>query len=74
MTESAIPPQDIARLRRRFVHLMIAQGALGAAAIAFALAGFAFHQPWGLPAFAVALGAAVVVQVRFIWMFLRQRN
>ena len=68
-----IQPPDLQTLRRRFVNLMIAQGGLGVAAIGFAVAAFAFHQAWGLAAFAVALGAAVVVQIRFIWMFLRQR-
>ena len=74
MTESGNQPPDLARLRRRLVNLMISQGALGAAAVGFALAAFAFRQPWGLPAFAVALGAAVVVQVRVIWIFRRDRS
>ena len=74
MTDSAPPPPELARLRRRFIGLMIAQGVLGAAATGFALAFFMFHQSWGLPAFAIALAAAVVAQVRFIWMFKTTRG
>jgi hypothetical protein len=64
-------PPELQRMRRRFVILMIVQGVLGAAAIAFAAAYFAFRLGWALPAFAIALVVAVVAQVRFIWMFRR---
>jgi hypothetical protein len=64
-----ILPPELQRLRRRFVTLMILQGALGAAALAFAVAYFAFHLAWGLPAFAVALAAALIAQIRFVWTF-----
>jgi hypothetical protein len=66
---SPIPPQEVQRLRRRFVTLMIVQGVLFVAALAFAAAYFALRQAWGLPAFAIALVAGVAAQVRFIWMF-----
>ena len=64
-----ISPQELQRLRRRFVALMILQGVLGAAALAFAVAYFALHQAWGLPAFAIALVAGLAAQIRFIWKF-----
>jgi hypothetical protein len=64
-----IPPQELQRLRRRFVSLMILQGVLAAAALIFAAAYFAWRQAWGLPAFAIALVAGVAAQVRFIWTF-----
>ena len=64
-----ILPPDVQRLRRRFLSLMVLQGVLGAAAIAFAVAYFVFRLAWGLPAFAAALAAALVAQIRFIWMF-----
>ena len=67
-------PPDLTRLRRRFVALMVVQGVLGAVAVAFATAYFALDLAWGLPAFAVALGAAVVAQVWFIWMFRQDRG
>ena len=66
---AADPPPDVGRLRRRFVALMIVQGALAVLALAFAVAHFAFHQAWGLPAFAVAIGVALLAQIRFVWMF-----
>jgi len=64
-----ISPQELQRLRRRFVALMILQGSLGLAALAFAAAYFALHQAWGLPAFAITLAVAVAGQIRFIWLF-----
>jgi hypothetical protein len=64
-----ILPPEVRRLRRRFVSLMILQGVLGAAALAFAVAYFAFRLAWGLPAFAIALVAAVIAQIRFVWLF-----
>jgi hypothetical protein len=64
-----ISPHDLQRLRRRFISLMILQGALAAVALVFAAAYFALHQAWGLPAFAIALAAGVAAQVRFIWTF-----
>ena len=64
-----ILPPELRRLRRRFAGLMILQGVLGAAALAFGVAYFAFRQTWGLPAFAIALVAAAIAQVRFILMF-----
>ena len=63
------PASDLQGLRRRFIGLLVVEGILGALAIAFAVAAFAFHRPWGLPAFAVALGLALGAQIRFIWMF-----
>jgi hypothetical protein len=63
------PAPELQRLRRRFVNLMIVNGCLAAAAALFAVSYFAFHLAWGLPAFAVAVGAALIAQVRFIWMF-----
>jgi len=65
---------ELQRLRRRFVSLMIVQACLAAAAVVFALAYFVAHLAWGLPAFAAALGVAVVAQVRFIWMFRSSRG
>ena len=62
-------PPELQRMRRRFVTLMVVQGVLGAAAIAFAVAYFAFRRGWALPASAVALVVAVIAQVRFVWMF-----
>jgi predicted lipid-binding transport protein (Tim44 family) len=67
-TTPAAPP-EVQRMRRRFASLMVTQGVLAAAAIAGLVAYFAFHLPWGLPAFAVFLALAVVAQVRFILMF-----
>ena len=64
-----ILPPEVQRLRRRFVSLMILQGVLGVAALAFAVAHFAFRLAWGLPAFAIALVAAVIAQIRFVWLF-----
>ena len=64
-----ILPPEAERLRRRFVSLMIVQGVLGAAALAFAVAYFAFKLAWGLPAFAIALAVALIAQIRFVWMF-----
>lgn len=64
-----ILPPELQRQRRRFVNLLILQGVLGGAAFTFALAHFAFHRPWGLPAFGIALAAALVAQIRFVWMF-----
>ncbi len=64
-----ILPPEAQRLRRRFVSLMILQGVLGAAAFAFAVAYFAFRLPWGRPAFAIAVAAALIAQIRFVWMF-----
>jgi hypothetical protein len=64
-----ILPPELQRLRRRFVSLIILQAMLGAAAIAFAVAYFALKLPWGLPAFAIALVAALICQIRFIWLF-----
>jgi hypothetical protein len=63
------PPPDLQRLRRRFVTLMIVQGLLLVAALAFAVTYFALRQAWGLPAFAAALAIALAAQVRFIWKF-----
>ena len=62
-------PQELQRLRRRFVSLMIVQGVLAAAALAFAAAYFGLRQAWGLPAFVIALIVGMAAQVRFIWMF-----
>lgn len=64
-----ILPPELQRLRRRFVTLMILQGVLGAAALAFAFAYFALHLAWGLPAFAIVLAVALIAQIRFIWKF-----
>lgn len=64
-----ILPPEVQRLRRRFVSLMILQGILAVAALAFAVAYFAFRLAWGLPAFAIALLVALVAQIRFVWMF-----
>jgi hypothetical protein len=64
-----ILPPELRRLRRRFVSLMILQGVLGAAALAFAVAYFAFKLAWGLPAFAIALLVALIAQIRFVWTF-----
>ncbi len=78
MTSSEKPaaelPPEVEGLKRRFVQLMLVQGVVGAGAIAFALAYFLFRQPWGLPAFVVCLGVALVAQVRFIWMFKNSRG
>jgi hypothetical protein len=68
MNPPMLPP-ELQRLRRRFVTLMIVQGVLSAAAIAFGVAYFVFKLGWGLPAFAIALAAALVAQLRFVWMF-----
>ena len=68
MNPPMLPP-DLQRLRRRFVSLMILQGMLGAAAIAFGVAYFALKLAWGLPAFAIALVAALIAQIRFVWTF-----
>ncbi len=68
-TAAPDPPPDLARLKRRFLTLMIFTFALTVAAVLFAVAHYAFHQAWGLPGFAFALGAAFVVQIRFVWMF-----
>jgi hypothetical protein len=64
-----ITPQEVQRLRRRFVTLLIVQGVLAAAALAFAVAYFGLRQAWGLPAFAITLVVGAAAQVRFIWMF-----
>lgn len=64
-----ILPPDVQRLRRRFVSLMILQGVLAAAALAFAVAYFVLKVAWGLPAFAVSVAAALIAQIRFIWTF-----
>jgi hypothetical protein len=64
-----ILPPEAERLRRRFVSLMILQGILGAAALAFAAMAFAFKLAWGLPAFAIAVAAALIAQIRFVWLF-----
>jgi hypothetical protein len=64
-----ILPPELQRLRRRFVALMILQGLLGALALAFAVAYFALHIAWALPAFAIALAVALAAQIRFIWTF-----
>jgi hypothetical protein len=73
MTTPEIDPAataaKLAGLRRRFIGLMIVQGALFLAAAGFAVAYFALHRAWGLPAFAVALGLALIAQVSFIWVF-----
>ena len=63
------PQSELARLRRRFIGLMITQAVLGAAAVMFAVVYFVLHLAWGLPAFAMTLAVAVAAQVRFIWMF-----
>ena len=73
-TDTAETAARLAGLRRRFAGLMTLQGLLFLAAAGFAVAAFALRQAWGLPAFAMALGSAVIVQVRFIWMFLRERS
>ncbi len=67
--DTAATAARLAALRRRFIGLMILQGVLFAAAAGFAVAYFALHRLWGLPAFAVALGLALIAQVRFIWVF-----
>jgi hypothetical protein len=68
-TAAPDPPPELARLKRRFMILMILTFALTAIAVMFAVAHYAFHKAWGLPGFALALGAAFVVQIRFVWMF-----
>ena len=65
---SAGPP-ELQRLRWRFAGLMVTQGLSAAMAIAGLVAYFVLHLPWGLMAFAVFLGLAVVAQVWFILMF-----
>jgi hypothetical protein len=73
-TGDAAASARLAALRRRFIGLMILQGVLFLAAAGFAVAYFALRLGWGLPAFVLALGAALVAQVRFIWVFKSSRG
>ena len=68
------PAPELQRLRRGFVASVICQACFGAAAVAFAVAYFVFHLAWGAPAFALALAAAAIAQIRFIWMFGTNRS
>ena len=61
------PTADLQGLRRRLVRLLVVQSVLAMAALACLIAALAFHQPWGLPAFALVLTIAVAGQLRFIW-------
>ena len=62
-------PAEVHKLRARYMNFLIVQGVLGLGAVLFAVAYFAFHKVWGLPAFAIVLAVAGGVQIRFIWMF-----
>jgi hypothetical protein len=59
----------LAALRRHFLRLLIIQGVLFVAAAGFAVVYFALHRRWAAPAFALALGLALIAQIRFIHLF-----
>ena len=65
-----ILPPEAQRLRRRFVSLMILQGVLSARGVSPSPSCTSLSRlPWGLPAFAIAVAAALIAQIRFVWMF-----